>query len=273
MKGVLFSKGSAKARLLEVAVEDVQPGEGQARRVFREEELAELAASIREVGVLQPIVVRHQGRGFELVAGERRWRAARMAGLTHVPALVQESDDTDAMLRGLIENLQRSDLLPLEEADGLRALLELTGGTQEALAVRLGMSQSGLANKLRLLKLAPSTQAVARDHPDELSARHLRALLPVEDGVLQARLAGQAAGEGWTVKETEERVARVLAERRPRGRRRGVVRDIRIVLNTFRQAVATLVDGGLAAEIREEDGADAVTVTVRIPKHRRSEEA
>ena len=268
IRGGLFSKGPLKVRLVELALDDVRPGEGQARQVFDEDELAELAASIKEVGLLQPILVRRRQDTYELIAGERRWRAARLAGLTHLPAVVQDGGDDEAMARGLIENIQRKELLPLEEASGLKALLDLTGSTQEALAKRLGMSQSGLANKLRLLKLAPATRAIAAEERDVLTSRHLRALLGVDDEEVQARLAREAARAGWTVKETERRIQGALAERHPKGRRRGVVRDVRIVLNTFRQAVATLVEGGLAAEMTQEESGDALTITVRIPNHR-----
>lgn len=182
-------------------------------------------------------------------------------------------DEAEARLRGVVENLQRADLLPLEEAEGLRALIAETGLTQEEVAQRIGKSQSAVANKLRLLKLSEGARRVAGDHPGVLTERHLRALLPVQDGEAQARLARRAVDEGWTVKETEERVERLLAARRPKGTRRGVVRDVRIVLNTFRRAVATLVEGGLPAEMTEEDGPDVLTVTVRIPKRRQREGA
>lgn len=269
----MFRRTGRRARLMEIPLDGIRPGAQQARELFDPQDLEELVASIREMGVLQPVVVRKTQSGYELVAGERRWRAARVAGLATIPALVQDFDETEAFLAGIVENLQRSDLSPLEEASGLRRLLTVTGLTQEEVARRIGKSQSAVANKLRLLKLGPAVKDLARDTPEQLTERHLRALLRLEDWERQAEIAKKAVQGQWTVKELEARVEAAMKPAKRRGHRVGVVTDVRIVLNSFRRSVATLVESGLSAEIEEEDLGDAIAVTIRIPKKRVRERA
>ena len=185
-----------------IPLDEIVPNPQQPRERFDEEALESLAASIREVGVLQPIVVRPApGGGYQLVAGERRWRAAKMVGLDDVPAIVREGDDTSALTEALIENLQREDLTPLEEAAAYRQLLEDFGLTHEEVAVRVGKSRSAVTNTLRLLGLPPSIQHLLAD--GRLSAGHARALLGTPDRSLQEELARLAVEEGWTVRGVE----------------------------------------------------------------------
>ena len=197
--------GVAGATYREVALDSIAPNPRQPREHFDEEALAELVTSIREVGLLQPVVVRETGEGrYELVMGERRLRAAREAGLTAIPAIVRETPD-DALLRdALLENLHRQQLNPLEEAAAYQQLLEDFGATHEQLAERIGRSRSQVTNTIRLLNLPPAVQK--RVAAGVLSAGHARALLGLDDPDAQERLAGRIVAEGMSVRAVEEAV-------------------------------------------------------------------
>jgi len=256
----------------EIPVDAVVFNPYQPRRSFGEEELRELAGSIREYGVIQPIVVRPYGKGFELIAGERRLRAAKLAGLETIPAIVREASDRDTALLALVENLQREDLSFLDEAEGYQRLLEEFGLTQEELARRVGKSQSTIANKLRLLRLPESVRRAIRE--GGISERHARALLRLDEEEVQLAVVERVVEEDMTVREAEELVASIAAG--PSGREGGsgarrervtaVFKDIRIFLNSFRQAVAALRKAGIAAEMTQADVGDALEIRVRIPK-------
>jgi ParB family chromosome partitioning protein len=193
-------------RLIELRLDDVQPNPDQPRTVFSEEALAELADSIREVGILQPIVVRPMpGGAYQIVMGERRFRASRLAGLTTVPAIVRETTDDDLLRDALLENLHREQLNPLEEAAAYRQLLDDFGATHDQLAQRVGKSRAHVSNTLRLLNLPPRVQQ--RVAAGVLSAGHARALLSLEDHDEQDRLATRIVAEGLSVRAVEEIVA------------------------------------------------------------------
>lgn len=191
--------------LEEIPVGNIVPNPNQPRVHFDEEALSELTASVREIGVLQPIQVRPLGDGqFELIAGERRWRAARRAGLAVVPAIVTAIDDVASVERALVENLHREDLTPLEEASGYQQLAEDFAMTHEQIAVRMGKSRSTITNSLRLLSLPAAIQHLLAD--GRLSAGHARALLGTPDRAFQEQLAKKASGEGWSVRMLEDAV-------------------------------------------------------------------
>jgi ParB family chromosome partitioning protein len=193
-----------------LAVDLISPNPQQPREHFDEEALESLAASIREVGVLQPVVVR-QGRSeghYVLVAGERRWRAARHAGLTEIPAMIRSGDDVSGLTEALIENVQREDLTPLEEAAAYRQLMEDFGLTHEEVGERVGKSRSAISNTLRLLQLPPPVQALLTR--GALSAGHCRPLLALGDEREAVGLARRAAEEGWPVRRVEDEVRRAL---------------------------------------------------------------
>jgi ParB family chromosome partitioning protein len=200
---------------LRVPVENLRPNPGQPRRSFGEDALEELAASVREKGIIQPIIVREIPAGsgtYEIVAGERRWRAAQMARLHEVPVLVRDLDDSEVLELAIIENVQRADLNPVEEAQGYRQLMERFGHTQEKLAEALGKSRSHIANLLRLLTLPEEVQTYLRD--GRLSAGHARALVVLDEPVALAR---RVVAEGLSVREVE-RLAKAApgpAERKP----------------------------------------------------------
>jgi ParB family transcriptional regulator, chromosome partitioning protein len=199
---------SAVAILVEIPLTDISPNPHQPRVHFDEETLAELATSIAQIGVLQPILVRPaaEGTGYELIAGERRWRAAGRAGLATIPAVIRPADDQGSVEQALVENLHRQDLTPLEEAAAYQQLIEDFGLTHEQMAERVGKSRSAITNTLRLLGLPPSVQHLLAD--GKLSAGHARALLGTPDRALQDELAQRAADEGWTVRAVEDAVRR-----------------------------------------------------------------
>jgi ParB family chromosome partitioning protein len=201
--------GEAPAGLLEVPVNAIAPNPKQPRTRWDDEALAELAASIREVGILQPIVVRAtSGGGYELVAGERRLRAAKLAGLATVPVVLRDSDDSDLLREALIENIHREDLGPIELAEAFRQLLEDLGLKQEDLAERVGVSRSHIANTIRLLQLPLDVQQLLTD--ERISAGHARALLALGDQEAMTSLALRIAAEDLSVRETEEMVRRFV---------------------------------------------------------------
>lgn len=204
--GVELAGTVSGAYFAELPITQVRPNARQPRQVFEEEALEELVHSIREVGLLQPVVVRRTGEGsYELIMGERRWRACQQAGRELIPAIVRETDDIDMLRDALLENLHRSQLNPLEEAAAYGQLLEDFGCTHEELAQRIGRSRPQISNTLRLLKLSPAVQR--RVAAGVLSAGHARALLSVEDADLQDRLAGRVTAEGISVRGLEEIVS------------------------------------------------------------------
>lgn len=185
----------------EVPVTAIVPNRYQPRMDVEERNIEELAASIRQHGVLEPIIVRPMGKGYELVVGERRWRAATAAGLSHIPALVREMTDREAMAVALIENLQREQLDPIEEAMGYKRLMEMFEVTQEEVAREVGRPRSSVANSLRLLSLEPAIQDMLRD--GRLSAGHGKVLLAVPGGEGRVALAKEVAAKGLSVRDTE----------------------------------------------------------------------
>jgi ParB family transcriptional regulator, chromosome partitioning protein len=199
--------GGRGAALREVPLSSIHPNPLQPRTQFDEDTMASLAASIREVGVLQPVLVRETAVGeYELIAGERRWRAARRAGLQAIPVLVQESSDVHSLEQALVENLHREDLGPLEEAGAFQQLVDGFGYTHEQVAARVGKSRTAVTNTLRLLQLPAGVQRFLAD--GAISAGHARALLGTPDRTFQEELAKRAVSEGLTVRVVEELVRR-----------------------------------------------------------------
>ncbi len=194
-------------------IAQVEPGLNQPRKHFDEEALADLAESIRQHGMLQPLTVRRLASGYyQIIAGERRWRAARQAGLEEVPAIIIEADDRKVMELGLIENLQREDLNPMEEAAGYRTLIQDYGLTQEEAARRVSKSRPAVANAMRLLALPQEVQWLIEQ--GNLSAGHGRALLALPTAEVQITFAGEIVERGYSVRETEARI-RQLLQRKP----------------------------------------------------------
>lgn len=193
-----------------IRLSDIEPNPRQPRQDFDPAALEELAQSIRENGVITPITLRKTGDTYQIIAGERRWRASRMAGLHEIPAVVLDVDENTAYALALIENLQREDLNPMEEAEGYRRLTQELGLTQEQAARRVGISRPAVANALRLLSLPKAVAALLRDK--EISAGHARALLPLEDPQRMEQAAKTVIGQQLSVRQTELLVKRLLSQ-------------------------------------------------------------
>ena len=214
----------------------------QPRKKFDEAKLVELANSIAQHGIVQPIIVRKVGERYSIIAGERRFRAARRAGLNEVPVIVREMDEQQVLEVSLIENLQRENLNALEEAAAIRTLMDEHDLTQDEVAKRLGKSRPAIANAVRLLSLPEELQALVLE--DKLSAGHCRVLASVPDEELMIKLAGLAAAEGWSVRETERRVtdaldAKKLENRQPK--REKLSTDMKSAQDSLREHLGTKV--------------------------------
>lgn len=231
--------------VVELDIQSVRPNPGQPRKEFDSERLDELAASITEHGIVQPIVVRKKDDGYEIVAGERRWRGAQRAGLAKIPALVRELTESEAMEIALIENLQRADLNPLEEAEAYKVLQESFRLTQEELAKRLGKSRSQIANTLRLLQLSAPVRTEVRE--GRLSMGHAKVLLGVEDEALQAELARRTVVQGLSVRELESLV-QASTQERPKPKRAETNPEVRRVESQLREFFGTPVAVRLSGE-------------------------
>lgn len=222
---------------LSLPISQVEPGLKQPRKRFDESALQDLADSIRTHGVIQPLTVRRLSSGYyQIIAGERRWRAAKLAGLTEVPAVIIEADDRKVMELGLIENLQREDLNPVEEANGYKVLMEEYGLTQEEVAHRVGKSRPAVANALRLLALPDPVHQLLEE--GKLSAGHARAILAAHSGELQKKLAQKVIAEDLSVRQTEALAKRLAAgEKEPPSPPPGP--DLSIYLRAAEKSLAT----------------------------------
>ena len=238
----------------------IKPNPAQPRKIFREDALSELAESIRLHGILQPLSVRRVGVTYELIAGERRLRAAQLAGLTEIPCIVMSMDEKESGMAALVENLQRQDLDYIEEARGISFLMEKYTMSQEQAAKMLGKSQSGVANKLRLLRHSPRVLELLREHA--LTERHARALLklPGEQQKLDAiRVIAQA---GMSVARTEQYIEALLEKREPRTPKANVGQ----FLNNLNQSLARIQLSGIPAISERRETDSQIVLTITIPK-------
>jgi len=213
--GALIPSSDGSGGLLELELDRISPNPRQPRASIEEGALAELADSIRRHGVLEPIIVTRSGNGYTLVAGERRWRAARLAGLRKIPAVVKDASPQELLELALVENIQRQDLSPLEEAAAYRQLLEEHGLTQEEVARRVGKSRSAVANSLRLLNLPPEAKVALEE--GRITEGHARTLLSLSTTGEQLALLASLLASGATVREAEEAARRRSSTRKPRG--------------------------------------------------------
>ena len=243
----------------------LHPNPNQPRKRFSPDGLEELAASIREHGVLQPLTVRKVDGSFELVSGERRLRAARMAGLSEVPCIVIDVDGVCSSLLALVENLQRRDLDFLEEAMALDRLIHTYDLSQEEAARRIGKSQSAVANKLRLLKLSP--RLLDRLRQNGLTERHARALLRLETEEQQWEVLEYVIDHHLTVAQTEAYIEARLTPPPPRKKKPTfILKDVRLFLNTVTKGLSMMKDAGVNAEYGRQETEDAILLTIKIPK-------
>ncbi len=263
----LFTKGENKILVLPIV--RIRPNRAQPRKQFNEEELLALSQSIRENGILQPLTVRKAGNNeFELVAGERRLRAAVMAGLREVPCLLVSCSDRESAVFALLENLQRTDLGMFEEARGISKLIRRYGLTQEQAALKLGKTQSTVANKLRLLRLSSDEQEMIESAG--LSERHARALLRIADEKIRREVLSRIIADNLNVIQTEQLVGIYIKsaprEKKPEGKSKAVIKDFRIFLNTINRAVDTMRVAGIDAQSNKTETGNFIEYTIRIPK-------
>ena len=257
-------------RVVWLPIHAVRPNPAQPRKIFDPQGLQELARSIAQYGVLQPLSVRRQPDGYELVAGERRLRASKMAGLLEVPCIVLTVDEEQSGMLALVENLQRRDLDFIEEAQGLAQLMRLYGLSQEQAAARVGKSQSAVANKLRLLKHPQAVLDALR--ANHLSERHARALLRLEGEQARMDALQEIIRRQMNVAATEQYIDRLLEQQKhPEPARRSLgrflLRDVRLFLNTVEHNLDLIKNAGISAAKTQEETDQVIVLTIRIPKH------
>lgn len=254
-------------KILYLPAAQIRPNPGQPRKIFDPAGLQELAASIAEYGIVQPLTVRRRDGFYELVAGERRLRAARMAGLREVPCILLSVDEAQSGMVALVENLQRRDLDYIEEAEGLARLMRLYGLSQEQAAAKVGKSQSAVANKLRLLRHSPAVREVLQSQ--HLSERHARALLKLPDEQMQLQVLEHIVQRQLNVAQTEQYIDKLLEQKQnaqKKGMRNFVLRDVRVFLNTLNHNLELIKNAGIAADCGRQDTEEAIVLTIRIPK-------
>ncbi len=257
----------ATEKVVAIDIEKVFTNPFQPRRDLAEEKIEELAQSIKTSGLIQPVVVRRVGSNYQLVVGERRFLACRKLGWKTISAAVKTLSDNDMATIALIENLQRENLNYIEEGMGYVSLMKNFNLTQEELARRLGKNQSTVANKIRLLKLAKPIREQLLKHG--LSERHARALLRLESEEQQLKTIHEIVERGLTVSQAEKRIDKISGQPKKRGnlkRSKPIIRDMRIILNTIREAVSIMHSSGLYPEVDETVEEDYIEVTIRLTK-------
>jgi len=259
----------ASNKILSIPISQIAPNPHQPRQQFPPEALRELSDSIRQHGILQPLTVRKGQHSYILVAGERRLRAAGLAGLSRVPCLLVEGGSEDSAVLALVENLQRSDLHYLEEAQAIARLISEHHMSQEEAAVKLGRSQSAVANKLRLLRLSGDCCRLLRENA--LTERHARAVLRLEDEEERLAALRWIAKEKLNVAQTEAYIEAVLSEAQtapPQPRRALILKDVRLFLNSLTRGVTLMREAGVEADVSRRETENEIVVTVHIPRAR-----
>lgn len=255
-------------RVLYLPIRCIRPNPAQPRKIFDPEGLRELAASIEQYGILQPLTVRRHSEDYELVAGERRLRAAKIAGCTEVPCILLTVDEEQSGMVALVENLQRRDLDYIEEAEGLARLMRLYHLSQEQAAQRVGKSQSAVANKLRLLRHSP--QVLGQLRANQLSERHARALLKLPTEAERLEVLSVVVKQQLNVAKTEAYIDAYLEkqkEKEPkRGMRKLIVRDVRLFLNSVNHSLDLVRGAGINAVASQEENEEEIVLTIRLPK-------
>lgn len=264
--------------VIKLPIDQIVPNRFQPRTIFDDEKIEELSRTIHTHGVIQPIVVRKTSENqYEIIAGERRYRAMKKLQWTEVPAIVRNLTDKETASIALIENLQREELTAIEEAVAYQKLLELHELTQEALAQRLGKGQSTVANKLRLLRLPDEVQQAILQR--KISERHARALIAIKDQPLQLEILQQTVDNDWNVRQLEEQIQAILhpvtdeqegsVPKKARPKRKAISKDVRIALNTIKQSLTMVTKSGITVKTEEEDTEEYYQITVKIPKKKK----
>ena len=264
----MFHLVGSERQLRRIRTTQISRNPYQPRKYFEPEAIRELADSIRQYGVLNPLTVRRTTDGYELIAGERRLRAARAAGLSEVPCLVMSATEEDSSAIALVENLQRRDLDFFEEAAGYRQLIDRYGLTQEEAAHKVGKTQSAMANKLRLLKLSPETMQMIRD--GGLTERHARAILRLPTEEVRCEVISKIVAQQWNVSRTEQYIEQILSipPEKPAGTMRRLIKDVRLFLNTVDKAVGLMKESGVETSYEKEQREDGILVKILIPNAR-----
>lgn len=251
-----------------IPVELIVPNRYQPRTVFDDDKIDELCQTIKTHGIIQPIIVRQHEDRYEIIAGERRWRASCKLGLDTIPAIVKNLNDTQTASVALIENLQREGLTSIEEALAYQKLIDLHGLTQESLAQRLGKGQSTIANKIRLLHLPQECHEALKQRL--ITERHARALLSLKDSELQKKFLLEIVEKELNVKQTEQRIDQFFNKEnhtKKKQQRKSFSKDMRLAMNTIRQSVDMVLQSGLSIETDEKDHGDYYEFTIKIPKN------
>lgn len=260
----MFEILKKQGQIQSIAVSDIVPNRFQPRRTFDEAELSALAESIRENGLIQPISVRRVKGGFELIAGERRLRAAKLIGRSKIEAVVYDIGDEDSAVWALIENLQRSDLSPFDAAEAAMRLVSIWNIPREEAARRLGISASALSNRLRILKLEPEVREIITGN--HLTERHARELLRIPKPEDRLSAAKTVANRQLNVPETVRFIDRLLSDKNPRKRPKFIVKDLRLFINTFEHAVEVMNSAGLCAVSTVSENEESIVYSVTVPK-------
>lgn len=258
--------------VIKIPLAEITPNRFQPRTIFNEEKIEELAQTIHTHGMIQPIVVRaieDANKKYEIIAGERRYRAVTHLGWETVPAIIRQMNDKETASVALIENLQREELTVIEEAKAYQRLLDIHELTQEALAQRLGKSQSTIANKLRLLKLPPVVHQAILEK--QITERHARAMIKLKDPERIEKLLREIIEKELNVKQTEARINQLVEPKKKKAKPKfkGVSKDMRIAMNTIRQSLTMVSDTGVDLETDEQDLDDYYQITIKIPKHKK----
>jgi len=261
----LSEQRSGQEEVRQIPINEIDTSPFQPRTIFDDERIDELCQTIKTHGVIQPIVVRVRNNRYEIIAGERRWRAVTKLGYETIPAIVREFNDSQTASIALIENLQRENLTAIEEAVAYERLIELHDLTQESLAQRLGKSQSTIANKLRLLMLNDTIKIALMER--KITERHARALLSLDSEEAQLKVLDEIITKELNVKQTEVRIAFLKeASKNKKAKRISFTKDVRLALNTIRQSIDMVSGSGLKIKTNEKDHEDHYEIVIQIPK-------
>lgn len=256
------------SQLVEISIQEIIANPYQPRTNFDKDALTELSQSILENGLIQPIIVRPSLNGkYEIVAGERRFKAASMAGYQKVPCIIQEYSDLQSAQVALIENIQRENLSPIEEAEAYQTLLQMTDLTQQELALKVGKTQSTIANKLRLLKLPESVKEALKER--QVTERHARAMLSITDKQVIDEITKQVIENKMTVSETEKIVKEKIKANKKTNKVMVLTQSVRIALNTIKQAVNMIRMSNIDIDMEEEDRDDVYVITLKVAKNKK----
>ena len=260
-------KNGNNDEIINLRVNQIIPNRQQPRTIFNDEKISELAESIKEHGIIQPIVVRRIENGYELIAGERRFRATKSLNLSTIPAIIRDYDDVTTASVAIIENIQREDLTSIEEALAYKQLMNLHGTTQAELAIQVGKSQSTIANKVRLLNLSDEVQEAILTR--KISERHARTLLSVKDEKLQLKFLKMIIDKNLNVAQTEKVIEDYLIPKDKKTKAKTITkipRNFKLAMNTFNQAAQMVERTGVDVKTETEETEDAYVITISLKK-------